>query len=335
MWIESHQELRDHPKMKRAARMLAVSHREMVGMLHFLWWWAMDYAEDGNLSGYSAEDIAEAAGWEGEAGRFVTALVECRIRPDKHGFVEESPTGALILHDWYEYAGKLIERRETERDRQRRKRAAAKQHPTNGDQQSGDGGDALQQRTPDVAATTAGTVPNLTEPNLPTIPTGDPRAAAAAAPPSADPPPKKGERPKRQYTSAKAERLAKLAEAMTAAGLKSPRFAPREVRAAGDLMEAGWTPDQIAQCIKDIKQQRYLPGDRLAQEQVSCEFLAGFQRMSNWADWVEAGRPNQTTETQRNGSTRSSNARGSNGGAVASEEFTEQVSPKLAGALND
>jgi hypothetical protein len=97
----------------------------------------------------------------------------------------------------------------------------------------------------------------------------------------------------RQYTSIKAERLAKLAEAMTAVGLKSPKFTAREAKAAGDLMDAGWKPEQIAQCISDIKHSKYLPGDRLAGGQVSCEFLAGYQRLSNWQDWVDAGRPPQ------------------------------------------
>lgn len=117
-WIESHQELARHPKTKRLSRLLNVSLPAAVGHLHFLWWWAMDYAQDGDLSRYDEYDIADACGWDGEAKQIVNALIEA-------GFIDEEEDG-LVIHDWFEYAGRLIEKREQNAERKRRSRAKMK-----------------------------------------------------------------------------------------------------------------------------------------------------------------------------------------------------------------
>src|SRR5690606_41832545 len=63
-----------------------------------------------------AFEIATAAEWDGDSEAFVEALIEA-------GFIDRDPdTNALYLHDWYDYAGKLIEAREAERERSRRRR---------------------------------------------------------------------------------------------------------------------------------------------------------------------------------------------------------------------
>ena len=49
-WIKSQQVLREHPKLKRLARRLEVSVPAALGHLHMLWWWALDYAQDGDLT---------------------------------------------------------------------------------------------------------------------------------------------------------------------------------------------------------------------------------------------------------------------------------------------
>lgn len=114
-WIESHQELARHPKTKRLARKLSVSLPAAVGHLHFLWWWAMDYAQDGSLAKFTNDDIADAVAWDGDADHLVNALIES-------GFIDHTDDG-LIIHDWYEYAGRLIEKKEQNRERKRRSRA--------------------------------------------------------------------------------------------------------------------------------------------------------------------------------------------------------------------
>lgn len=116
-WIEAHQELRDHPKTKRAARTLGISRPQMIGHLFCLWWWSLDYAEDGDLSDFDAEDIADAAEWDGDADAFVSALVTCGPA-DRPGFLVEGDDG-LSIRDWSQYGGKYVTKRKQGRDRQR------------------------------------------------------------------------------------------------------------------------------------------------------------------------------------------------------------------------
>ncbi|MDR1572389.1 MAG: HNH endonuclease [Clostridiales Family XIII bacterium] len=110
-WIESHQELGRHPKTKRLARALQTSLPTAVGHLTFFWWWALDYAQNGDLNGFDEADMADAAGWEGEPGVFVNALIAAK-------FLDQDERGTRI-HDWHDYAGRLIG--------QRRAQAASRQ----------------------------------------------------------------------------------------------------------------------------------------------------------------------------------------------------------------
>lgn len=112
LWIESHQELGQHPKVKRMAQLLGISRVTAVGHLHYLWWWAVDFAPNGSLERYNAEDIAEAAHWEGDAQAFWDALVAAR-------FVDVGKR-MRRLHDWREYSGGLLEKREKKRQADRK-----------------------------------------------------------------------------------------------------------------------------------------------------------------------------------------------------------------------
>jgi len=120
-WIESNQELASHPKAIKAARKLGISVPAVVGHLHFLWWWCLKYAQDGDLTRFDASDIAVAAGWEGDTGDFVTALVDCGPG-DSMGFLEQTDLG-LAIHDWMDYAGRLIEKRQANTKRMQSARA--------------------------------------------------------------------------------------------------------------------------------------------------------------------------------------------------------------------
>lgn len=111
-WIESHQELLRHKKTLRLARFLGASLPQVIGHLHILWWWALDYAPTGDLSDLSAADITEAAHWDGDSDLFLQALIDS-------GFVDSDEEG-LTLHDWHEYAGRLIERRKADAERKRK-----------------------------------------------------------------------------------------------------------------------------------------------------------------------------------------------------------------------
>lgn len=122
-WIESHQELRGHPKTKRLARMLGVSMVTAVGHLHFLWWWALEYAMSGDLSNVDPIDIADAAMWDADPEQFVSSMVKCG--GGKPGFLEYVD-GQLSIHDWDHYVGRLREQREVNAERQRRHREKRK-----------------------------------------------------------------------------------------------------------------------------------------------------------------------------------------------------------------
>lgn len=128
----------------------------------------MDYAENGNLSMYDSEDIADAAGWDdGDAQLFVDAMLECGPG-DKAGFLE-MVDGNLIVHDWQNYIGRLIEKREQNRLRRAKSR-------TGTDVAQDDGGDTdnvtHESRVTNNTVTQESqgyqhnrTVPNTTEPN--------------------------------------------------------------------------------------------------------------------------------------------------------------------------
>lgn len=120
-YVEAHAELRNHPKTKKAARALNIHKAQMIGHLLCLWWWCQDYAEDGDLSGYDPEDIADAAEWDGDAEQFIDALKSCGARGGA-GFLERNDEGGLCVRDWFDYGGKLAVKREQDRERKARER---------------------------------------------------------------------------------------------------------------------------------------------------------------------------------------------------------------------
>lgn len=163
-WIESHTTLARHPKTLRLARHLGLSVPCAIGHLHLLWWWALEYAEAGDVSAFDAEEIALACQWDGAPDVLLSGL-------RRAGFIEE--TGAL--HDWWDYAGKWIEQRKANAEKQRRWRDAHKPVTSS---------PYIQAHNGDVTVTsparTAATVPNLTKPN-PTKPPSPPTPADATA----------------------------------------------------------------------------------------------------------------------------------------------------------
>lgn len=148
-WIESHQELGRHPKTRKLARLLSTSIPTVVGHLHFFWWWALDFAQDGDLSRFEAQEVADAALWDGDANEFYCALVTA-------GFVDEGGETRTI-HDWDDYAGKIIDRRKANAEKQRQWRDRQREN-------------TLPSRNGYVTGTSparnGATKPNLTEPNL-------------------------------------------------------------------------------------------------------------------------------------------------------------------------
>lgn len=130
--------------------MAGISVPAAVGYLHFLWWWALDFAQDGDLSNYTDEDIADAMCWdEGSPDMLTKALCEA-------GFLDKGNDGYHI-HDWYGYAGKLIERREADRERKRNAQTFRRKSDGKPQEATGNITDSIRNRTL--------TVPNPTVPN--------------------------------------------------------------------------------------------------------------------------------------------------------------------------
>ncbi|WP_148277916.1 DnaD domain protein [Paenibacillus popilliae] len=153
-WIESHQELARHPKTKRFTRLLGTSLPTAIGHLHLFWWWAMDYAQDGDLSRYESADIADACEWDGASEKLLEALIHA-------GFVNED----LSIHNWFEYVGRLLEKKEQNKERKRKSRAKKKEVTSmDNDGHADVTGTSLEQSSDDRESHRA-TKPNLTKPN--------------------------------------------------------------------------------------------------------------------------------------------------------------------------
>lgn len=121
-WIKVQQSLPNHRKVMLLSDRLDISAPHAVGLLTVLWLWCLDNSVDGVLVGVSRRMISRAAMWEGDPEVFVESLVSC-------GFLEQEENGYAI-HDWHDYAGKLVEEREKEKERGRKRREDKKTTPS-------------------------------------------------------------------------------------------------------------------------------------------------------------------------------------------------------------
>jgi hypothetical protein len=110
----------------------------------------MDNAPGGYLTGIDPEDIADGAEWEGDPLAFIDALCYA-------GFLDD----AEEVHDWYDYAGKLIEKRAKDAERKRESRRK-EDDPAPSEARNV----PVQRTSAGRPRDGAGTVPNRTVPNL-------------------------------------------------------------------------------------------------------------------------------------------------------------------------
>lgn len=114
-WLRLDADLPGHPKVRRLARALGIEPATATGHVVTLWCWALRYAADGDLSGFSADDLEDGAGWGGERGALARALEEV-------GFVDGGEDGAAELHGWRERQERVVAARAATRERVRRHR---------------------------------------------------------------------------------------------------------------------------------------------------------------------------------------------------------------------
>lgn len=100
-WIESHQTLKDHPKVSGLSAAMSWESDLAIGRLHRLWWWTLDYAPDGDLQKYNDAQIASGMGVAiSDSKRLVETLVEAR-------WLDREPY--FRVHDWWQYAGRFLQ----------------------------------------------------------------------------------------------------------------------------------------------------------------------------------------------------------------------------------
>jgi hypothetical protein len=100
-WIESHQSLKDHPKLFKLCSVMQWDQDMAIGKMQRFWWWCLDYALDGNLENFNDSQIALGMGVAiSQAKQLVEAMVQARWLDRKPYF---------RVHDWWTYTGRFIQ----------------------------------------------------------------------------------------------------------------------------------------------------------------------------------------------------------------------------------
>jgi hypothetical protein len=99
----------------RLARALGRDVPTVIGHLHLLWWWTLEYAPSGSLAEVTDQELATACQYRGDPAKLVGALTAA-------GFLEAD----RALHDWGDYVGKLLARRQATNVRVRKHRDSKK-----------------------------------------------------------------------------------------------------------------------------------------------------------------------------------------------------------------
>lgn len=96
-WIESHQNLEEHPKILLLCQRAGWTLDEGIGKLHRLWWWVLKYAEDGDLSKYEPSQFLVRLNSKLTPEKLYETLIETN-------FIEKNG----LIHDWLDYAGRYL-----------------------------------------------------------------------------------------------------------------------------------------------------------------------------------------------------------------------------------
>lgn len=95
-WIRSENTLLHHPKTAHLQILLKADVDVVIGRLHRLWWWCLDYALDGDLSKREGKVIQQACG----------IPLQTLIRA---GFVDSRPYRRI--HGWWDNQGQYLRSR--------------------------------------------------------------------------------------------------------------------------------------------------------------------------------------------------------------------------------
>jgi len=96
VFIKLDLDLQEHPRTILLQKLLNTDDAQTIGLLANFWMWCMRYAEDGDLNGYDADQIARAARWIGDPALFSRSMREA-------GWIEDDNS----VHAWAQHGGKL------------------------------------------------------------------------------------------------------------------------------------------------------------------------------------------------------------------------------------
>lgn len=145
-WIAINTELIDHIKTRRTAKLLNIPPITVAGHLLAIWIWCDkrakegdEQAEQGIIGNPKPWAIAEIARWEGDPDRLIEVLLDV-------GWLDRADQG-LVLHDWMDHQGAMIQKQKEKRERNAKRMRDARAP----NEESTDGNDPLE--TPPVHCT--------------------------------------------------------------------------------------------------------------------------------------------------------------------------------------
>lgn len=94
-YVPVHQELPRHRKVRKLGRILELKSWETLGLLVSVWIYAVEFSPDGIID--DADDLADTVGWAEGGDHLCAALREAEWMDGD------------VLHDWDEYAGRVLE----------------------------------------------------------------------------------------------------------------------------------------------------------------------------------------------------------------------------------
>lgn len=171
-WIESHQKLEKSGKLLHLAELLNINKYQAIGHLHSFWWWALDNAEDGDVTRFSPVTVARICGWseylkdEVDLSR-INEATNREMGEDaffgaciKVGFLDKRGS-KIAIHNWEEYTHRYFSMVENTRRNREQTRERVKQFRERN-------ADVTQLSNAHVTRSNAPTKPNQTIPNLKT-----------------------------------------------------------------------------------------------------------------------------------------------------------------------
>lgn len=100
-----------HPKFKSLQRMLELPQYSVVGILESVWMLASQFTDDGDITRFTAQQICDYAGFEGDAESLIGKMIESKWL--------DSVDGRLLVHDFIDHAPSFIYERNKKRNQRR------------------------------------------------------------------------------------------------------------------------------------------------------------------------------------------------------------------------